>query len=98
MPSKEHLSFPAVKNLPANAGRHRFDPWVGDPLKKALVTHSSTPAWETPWTDNFLAGYSPRVVKELDRTEPLTNSKKEHSEMDGWLKRKTGTAFKQHTT
>ena len=27
-------------------------------------------------------------MKELDRTEPLTNSKKEHLEMDGWLKRK----------
>ena len=21
-----------------------------DPLKKEMATHSSTPAWETPWT------------------------------------------------
>ena len=28
------------------------------------------------------------VVKELDRTESLSNHKKQHLKMDGWLKRK----------
>ena len=35
--------------------RHRklgFNPWgVEDPLEKGMVTHSSIPAWEIPWTE-----------------------------------------------
>ena len=33
-----------------------------DPLEKRMVTHSSIPAWEIPWTeepDRLYAGYSP---------------------------------------
>ena len=30
-----------------------------DPLEKSMGTHSSIPAWRTPWTED-LTGYSPR--------------------------------------
>ena len=32
--------------------RLEFNPWVGnDPLEKEMATHSSSFAWETPWTE-----------------------------------------------
>jgi len=41
-----------VKNLPASVGDVGFDPWVGKiPLEKEMATHSSTLAWEIPWTE-----------------------------------------------
>ena len=27
-------------------------PGLGDPLEKEMATHSSIPAWETPWTED----------------------------------------------
>ena len=42
-----------VKNPPANAGDIRYTssiPGSGDPLEKAMATHSSILAWRTPWT------------------------------------------------
>ena len=40
-----------VKNAPAM--RETWVPSLGqeDPLEKGTATHSSTPAWRTPWTD-----------------------------------------------
>ena len=39
-----------VKNPPET--KVRFDPWVGKiPLEEEMVTHSSTLAWEIPWTE-----------------------------------------------
>ena len=40
-----------VKNLP-----EMHETWVGsldleDPLEKGMATHSSTPAWKIPWTE-----------------------------------------------
>ena len=40
-----------VKNLP-----EMHETWVGsldleDPLEKDMATHSSTPAWKIPWTE-----------------------------------------------
>ena len=33
-------------------GKHRFNPGVGKlPLEKETATHSSTLAWEIPWTE-----------------------------------------------
>ena len=41
-----------VKNPPANAARHGFDPWVRKiPLKQEMVTHSSILAGAIPWTE-----------------------------------------------
>ena len=40
-----------AKNPPVNA-RHMG--WIlcqEDPLEKEMVTHSSTPAWKIPWTE-----------------------------------------------
>ena len=36
-----------------NAGRPRFDSWVGKiPLEKEMATHSSTLTWKIPWTED----------------------------------------------
>ena len=43
-----------VKNLPANAGDLRdvvLVPGLGDPLEKGMATHSSSPAWRIPRTE-----------------------------------------------
>ena len=34
-----------------------------DPLEKELPTYSSILAWEFPWTERSLVGYSPRVTQ-----------------------------------
>ena len=40
------------KNLPANAGDMRHDPWVGeDTLEEGMATHSSILVWRIPWTE-----------------------------------------------
>ena len=57
-----------VKNLPA-----KQEIWVRslgqeDSLEMEMATHSSTLAWEIPWTED-LVGYSPWDCKELDTTE-----------------------------
>ena len=39
-----------------------------DPLEEEMATHSSILDWEIPWIGS-LAGYSPRGLKESDRTE-----------------------------
>ena len=41
-----------VKNLPADAGDIRDGSLSReDPLEEAMATHSSTLAWEIPWTE-----------------------------------------------
>ena len=40
-----------------------------DPLIKEMTTYSSVLAWEIPWTERNLVGYSPWGRKELDTTE-----------------------------
>ena len=57
-----------VKNLPA-----KQEIWVRslgqeDPLEMEMATHSSTLAWEIPWTED-LVGYSPWSFTESDMTE-----------------------------
>ena len=39
-----------VKNLPANAGDTGWIREQGDPLEEGMATHSSTRAWDIPWT------------------------------------------------
>ena len=54
-----------VKNLPANAADIDAIPGSGrslgqeDPVETERATHSSSLAWEIPWTKESLAGYSP---------------------------------------
>ena len=51
------VGFPGgavVQNLPANAGDEEM--WVQslgqeDTLEKEMATHSRTPAWKSPWTE-----------------------------------------------
>ena len=46
-----------------------------DPLEKEMATLFSIVAWEIPWTERRLAGYSPCSRKELDVTEQPNNKK-----------------------
>ena len=61
------FSFPigsVVKNRPANAETQVQSLDQEDPLEKKMVTHSSTLAWEIPWTEEpgrLLSMGSPRV-------------------------------------
>ena len=62
-----------VKNLPAvHVTQVRSLGWE-DPLEEEMATHSSIPAWKTPWTEEP-GGYSPWGHKESDTTERLTQS------------------------
>ena len=40
-----------VKNPPANAEDGFWSLGWGDPLEKEMATHSSSIAWEIPWTE-----------------------------------------------
>ena len=40
-----------------------------DSLENEMATHSSTPAWKIPWTEELGAGYCPWGRKELGTTE-----------------------------
>ena len=40
-----------VKDLPASAGDADSIPESGRSLEKKMATHSSTFAWEVPWTE-----------------------------------------------
>ena len=60
------LGFPggsAVKNLPANAVDFRLI--LG--LERQMATHSSILAWEIQWTEESIAGHSPRGHKRVRR-------------------------------
>ena len=48
-----------------------------DPLEEEMGTHSSIPAWRTPWTEDP-GRYSPQGLRESDTTERL--SKHAHME------------------
>ena len=39
--------------LPANAGDIGLIPYGEIPLEKEMATHSSTLAWEIPWTEEL---------------------------------------------
>ena len=40
-----------------------------DSLENEMATHSSTPAWKIPWTEELGAGYCPWGRKESGTTE-----------------------------
>ena len=48
----------AVKNLPAMQEMRVQSLGGKHPLKKEMATHSSILAWEIPWTERSLVGYS----------------------------------------
>ena len=63
-----------VKNLLANAGDRETQflslGWE-DPLEKEMATHSSTLAWEIPWTEEP-GRLQYGITKESDTTEELS--------------------------
>ena len=48
---RDFLGGLVVKSLPVNAGTWILSLGWGDPLEKEMATHSSTLAWEMPWTE-----------------------------------------------
>ena len=65
-----------VKNLPAV--QEMQEAWVSslgqeDPLKEGMVTHSSTLAWRTLWTED-LEGCGPWGPKESNTTEATAHT------------------------
>ena len=58
--------FKTLKKL-TYSHRRQISKLLGE---KAVATHSSTPAWEIPWTEEPM-GYSPWGFEELDTTEQL---------------------------
>ena len=61
-----------VKNLPA--GQETQVTWVQflgweDPLEEEMAIHCSILAWKIPWTEELLAGSSPRGHIESDMTK-----------------------------
>ena len=63
-----------VKNPPASIGDAGSIPGSGRSLEKEMATHSSILAWEIPWTEKSLKGYSPWGLKESDMTERLNSN------------------------
>ena len=64
------MGFPdgsVVKNSPAKQETQVQSLGQKDPLEEEMATHSSILAWEIPWTERSLAGYSSWGHKELDR-------------------------------
>ena len=64
--------MPAVKTLPANAGRVRDVALIWgreDPLEKETATHSSILARRLPWTEE------PQGCKELDKTDAAKHAR-----------------------
>ena len=54
--------------------RRGFDLWAGKiPLEKEMATHSSTLAWEIPWTEEP-GGLQTMGLQESDTAERLNNS------------------------
>ena len=63
-----------VKNLPAMQETQVRSLGREDPLEKEMATHSSILAWRIPWTEELGELYSPRGLKESNKTERLTRS------------------------
>ena len=57
-----------VKNPPAVQETQVRSLSREDPLEKGMATHSSILAWEIPWTERSLVGYSLWGCKESDTT------------------------------
>ena len=65
----------AVRNLPANAEDAGLIPDQEDALEKEMVTHSNTPAWEIPWTEEPERLQSMGSQNSQKRLRDLTTSK-----------------------
>ena len=61
-----------VWNLPAMQETQVRSLCWEDSLEKGVVTHSSTPTWRIPWTEEPGGLHSPWDLKELDMTVQLT--------------------------
>ena len=66
-----------VKNLLVNAGDTSLTLGGEDPLEE-MATHSSTPVWKIPWTEEP-GRLQSMGCKELDTTEQLTTCPREEA-------------------
>ena len=62
------------KRLPAMRGTRVQSLGWEDPLEKEMAAHSSTLAWEIPWTEEP-GGLQAKQSEKLDTTQGLKNSK-----------------------
>ena len=69
------LGGSVIKNPPANAGDAGSTPRSGRSPGEGNGNLFSIVAWEIPWTERRLAGYSQCSRKELDMTEQPNNKK-----------------------
>ena len=69
-----------VRNLPANAKRYRFNPWVVKiPLEEKMATCFRMLAWKIPWTEKPV-GCNPCGRKELEMTEHTHTCQRRHTD------------------
>ena len=62
-----------VKNLPASEEIWVLSLSQEDPLEEEMATHSSSLAWEIPWTEEF-GGLQLMGLQELDKICNETNN------------------------
>ena len=72
------LVAPMAKNPPAT--RETWVPSLGweEPLEKGMAAHSSTLAWEAPWTEGPTCRLQCMGSQESDVTEQLTHTQHYH--------------------
>ena len=68
--------FKKKKKSPVNVGDTGSILGQEDPLEKEMETHSSTLAWEIPWTENPVQAEVHGVTKEPDMTQQKNNNNK----------------------
>ena len=68
LPPQASQMAQTVKNPPAVQETQVLSLSREDPLEKGIATHSSILAWEIPWTERSLVGYSLWGCKESDTT------------------------------
>ena len=71
MPSTVHKCFPGGsdgKESACNAGDTGSISGWEDSLEKEMATHSNTPAWEIPWTEEP-GGLQSMVLQEFNTTQ-----------------------------
>ena len=68
LPPQASQMAQTVKNPPAVQETQVLSLSREDPLEKGIATHSSILAWEIPWTERSLVGYSLWGCTESDTT------------------------------
>ena len=85
------LGGSVVKNLPAKQETQVQSLGGEDPLEKEMATHSSTVAWEIPWTEELGGPQSLGSQKsQIQLSNNKRTTKKQIKRMEVWLAHSTG--------